>query len=215
MQDIHILLWSGGFDSTAILLSLLGNKELFPSVALVSCGLTNANNYAEDKKARETIIDLLELKTNPRFFLIEKDMEASWRGGTQATAWAWVAAMNVAYDKEATLYFGYIKGDEFWHYKHEFETSVRSLASIHSSAKVNFSYPLEWLVKKEILSWYIHHPKVFDSISWGGDTATIKAKEKEELEFIYKEMVKAKGLGEPEHDKEKSKENITNITSNS
>lgn len=189
MNKSHVLLWSGGFDSTAILLDMVARPQEFPNVHVIGCGLKNANNYEEDKAARTKICSILDIVTrsNIRYSEQELDVTASCCG-VQAPMWAWLSAINVsAYDAETTMTYGYIRGDDYWHYRPDFETAVKGLAAIHSPSKLSFYYPLEWLTKKEIVKSYVNSG-VFHAISWGGDTATTKAKEKEELEFLYKEI---------------------------
>ena len=179
-----ILLWSGGMDSTALLLRNLRT----PNLHVVGCGLVAANNYEEDKKARETIANILELNKHENItYHVIDNLPAVGISGIQSNTWAAVAPMFVdpRTDSEVTFMFGFIRYDDFWHYREYFEATVRNMVRIHSSErniKLNFSYPLEWNDKKEILMNYINFSNVFHAISWGGDTKTAKAKEKEDLE---------------------------------
>lgn len=195
-----ILLWSGGFDSTACLLSMMSNPEKFPRVRVVGCGLKGANNYVEDKEARTKIADILKLDTTSSklgshiTYWGKSELDFDIRGGIQATVWAALAALSVCRDdSDVRIVCGYIKGDDFWHYKTHFEQAVRSLVAITAdSTRVSFHYPWEWNEKKEIVNYYLHHPEVFSNISWGGDTKVVKAKEREELEFLLHELLAVK-----------------------
>ena len=192
MRASHILLWSGGFDSTAILLDMVAKPAQYPTVRVVSCELKNAANHAEDAKAKKAIIEILKLDKNLRFELIEStDFNIVAQGGGQAPIWALLTAMNVSSRDASTveLCYGYIRGDDFWHFRPEFESAARSIAKIAApEINVKFTYPLEWLTKKEFTSWYMNYPDVFDHLSWGGDTVAAKLKEKDELEFLFREL---------------------------
>lgn len=207
----HIFLWSGGFDSTAILLNMISNPDIYSDVRVIGCGLKNANNYEEDKTARKNISKILEIP-NSRITYAEQELDISANNGKcgmQAPIWAWLSAFNVenVVDKETVMVYGFIRGDDYWHYRQHFESSVTSMAKIHTDNPIiSFQYPLEWLIKKEIVSWYIQNPDVFRAISWGGDTATVKAKEREELEFLYEEILKAAKTGTIKNEEIKSKE---------
>ncbi len=191
----HILLWSGGFDSTAILLSILSNPEQFQNVRIIGCGLKNTFNYEQDKTARQKIAEILK-KSHSNFSYVEQELDLNCLCSTQMPVWACLSAINVSpLDTDTTMLYGYIRGDDFWHYRHEFETAVKAVVASYSSTKLTFGYPLEWKYKKELVSWYIHYPEVFNSISWGGDTEIVKAKEREELQFLFDALLKAKKEG--------------------
>ena len=189
----HVLLWSGGFDSTAILLDMVANPDKFQSVRLVSATVNSAN-LEEDKLAREKILKILDIEHNGRFLVYNNDLDGLHIDGAgQSFVWAFLAAGCARkFGDEVELCFGYIRGDDLWHYKHEFETAVRAMIDLKRSPdpgpKVNFYYPYEWATKKEIVCRYLNYPEVFSAISWGGDTATCKLKEKEELQFLFDQL---------------------------
>ena len=211
MKTSHILLWSGGFDSTAILLKMVGDPTAYPKVRLISCGLKNANNYKEDKEAREKIIEILKLKDNNQFEIINNELEVISCLTLQSPVWAWLSVTNISrLDSGIKLCYGFIRGDDFWHYRLPFEEAIKNMVAISADGmKLEFQYPLEWLHKKEFLKWYINFPEVFKCISWGGDTASVKLKEREDLEFTFNEMVDIKHsvLDEEKMKKKESYEN--------
>lgn len=196
MTENVILLWSGGLDSTAILLELFSNPEKYPKVLVVGVGLKNANNYKEDKEARQKIATILGLEKPGRINYIEREIDISVVSGTQSMVWALVSSMAVSQSDKPIFLYGYIRHDDFWHNRHNFEEAVKHLCQINGCRAVSFDYPLEWKTKKEIISLYINYPEVFRNISWGGDTATVKAKEKEELECLFDMLQNAKAIGQ-------------------
>lgn len=195
MSKSHILLWSGGIDSTAILINMVSRPEEYPDVRVIGCGLKNANNYEEDLRARKKIAEILSIP-NRNISYAEQELDITTaRCSTQLPMWAWLSSINVGGEADTTMVYGFIRGDDFWHSKHEFETAVKNLTATHSSSNITFSYPFEWLTKKEFVSWYLNYSEVFRSLSWGGDTVTIKAKDREELEFLYEEILKSAKMG--------------------
>jgi len=208
----HLLLWSGGFDSTAILLDMVSRPEEYTNVRVVSCGLKNAFNYEEDKKARDNIKTILDIANKPHINLKECELDINTAAGIQSSIWATLSAMNISdSDEGIVLTYGFIRGDDFWHYRHDFESAVKYLTRIHCNVTPKFSYPLEWKYKKEFVKWYLHYPSVFNALSWGGDTATTKSKEKEELEFLYYEMLASSRTG-VKSDENKEREDRSKVT---
>jgi len=203
MKNI-ILCWSGGFDSTGVLLAnleWLGQKDYAEDkLFVVSCYLENASNREEDRAARVKIKDYvynqsgLDQSILSRISFYESVLDWHSPEGSsawQSSVWAFLAGNSVILmeNSHCSVSFGYIKGDDFWHCRHEFEKIVRSIVDLNGSIKdrhsdygVYFHYPYEWSTKKDILVEYIKFPSVFGMISWGGDTESVKLKEKEDLE---------------------------------
>ena len=181
-------------DSTAILLELISDPVKYPSVRVVSCGLKNTFNYEEDKLARENIAKILNLTELKNVEYVTEEVQCGGPGGSQATVWAWLSAMyvDILDENNVELVYGYIRHDDFWHKRTQFESAVESLVKIHSAVKPTFCYPLEWKTKREVVSTYLHYPEVFRALSWGGDTRITKAKEREDLEFIFDQLQLAK-----------------------
>jgi len=196
MSMTHLLFWSGGFDSTAILLDMLTDSARYPKIRVVSYGVKAIHNCEEDKNARKAISKLLDLEKNARFEMIDFDIDYfPFISGSQAKLWACLASMFVsAVDNPLEIVFGYIKHDDFWHERPEFEAGIKNLIQFgqHCEFNVKFNYPLEWMTKKEMLSKYLGHSDVFDRLSWGGDTDTCKLKDKVDLEFIFRQMMSVK-----------------------
>jgi hypothetical protein len=183
----NVLLWSGGFDSTAILLHMYDHPEEYPCVRVMSCKCDDIPNHVEDSEGRAKIINLLKLNENPRFYLRESTMSPATFGGSQAILWTLLASMSLAENEDGKIHCGYIKGDDFWHFRPWFENAITNACKIVGST-VSFVYPHEWHTKKEMVKEYLGHKDVFESISWGGDTKTTKLKEREELEFLFGEL---------------------------
>lgn len=197
MNKRTILFWSGGLDSTALLLHMIAHPGEFPKVDVVSCEVDCTNNVKEDKQARENIVKQLDnycADWKNRFRLYENKQELRFVGHClQAAFWAFIAGTCGNHgDDQLEFYMGYINGDDFWHFRTDFEEAVRAIARVCiEKNQVSFVYPLEWKTKRELLSNYVRYPNVFHDLSWGGDTAEVKLKEKEELKAVFTLMMEA------------------------
>jgi hypothetical protein len=196
MNKRTILFWSGGLDSTALLLHMVANPDKFSRVDVVSCEVDCTNNVKEDKGAREAIIkqlDNYDKEWKQRFTIIDLKQELRFVGHCiQAALWAFVAGTSGRHNEDLEFYMGYIKGDDFWHFRTDFEDAVRSMAKVSTEQnQISFVYPWEWQTKRELLQNFVRYPNVFYDLSWGGDTAEVKLKEKDELKSIFALMVAA------------------------
>lgn len=183
-----VMLWSGGFDSTALLLHSLSST--YEKILVVTAKLGNAANVEEDARARHDILEYLRINDNrieKRYTFMNSTLDLALNGGIQSMVWAMLASMATERYENFDLQMGFIRGDDYWHYKTEFETAVRNLCSINDKTP-HFVYPLEWMYKKEFVWMYAQHPRVFDMISWAGDTQEIKLKEKEDLQLIMQQI---------------------------
>jgi hypothetical protein len=149
---------------------MVDDPKNFPHVRVVSCGLKNAANYEEDKAARAAIrTSLVESGDSMSHieFARELELDIDVYGGTQSAVWAWLAAMNVGnQDDDTTIVCGYIRGDDFWHTKSEWEWTVDYMVKLANPKGVHFMFPLEWTTKKENVAKYLKHPSVFYKLSW-------------------------------------------------
>jgi hypothetical protein len=197
MNKRTILFWSGGLDSTALLLHMVARPVEFPKVDIVSCEVDCTNNVKEDKAAREAIIkqlDNYDASWRKRFNIIDLKQELRFVGQCiQAALWAFVAGTSGQQgDDHVEFYMGYIKGDDFWHFRTDFEEAVRAIAKMGAEKnQISFVYPWEWQTKMVLLHNFVRYPNVFHELSWGGDTAEVKLKEKDALKSVFTLMVDA------------------------
>ena len=224
-MSYHILCWSGGFDSTAVLIGatrwLAEAPYINDQYYVVSCDLDATANRVEDKKARDDIkkfileSNVISPQVKDRISFYETKLE--WNSppnacSAQAPIWGFLIGNSVPVTEDPVfISFGYIKGDDFWHNRENFEKIVRSIVDWNFKWKdikpnLSFYYPVEWKTKRDLLIDYVNHREVFDLISWAGDTATVKLKEKDELLDIFNLMQNAIYVAKPITGEEKKKE---------
>lgn len=149
----NLLIWSGGMDSTACLIHLLENNEDFDTLYI---NLNNNERKAKkEKESREIIKTLISTKYNKLYIDNELQLGDIRPIGilhlTQPALWA--AAIAFYGNEYDTIVMGYIKEDNFWHHRNDFEIAVQRLYNItHLNKKIlTFWYPFEWHSKENIL----------------------------------------------------------------
>lgn len=183
----QILFWSGGFDSTAVLLHLLKTRDVSTTLVICGCNLTNAPCQSEDLEARKAIADILQLTklVNVQYTEASVTIDAPIGLGGQAQVWAYLASSAVLESVDNILTMGYIKHDDFWHFRPWFENAVTNLIQCSSdNVSITYHYPFEWFEKRALVHHYFDHPDVFGKISWAGDNGECKLKEKAEIQNV-------------------------------
>lgn len=193
-----IIVWSGGFDSTAVLLESAQDASKFDKVKVISCELKNANPECTqlDREARDRIrTNLKDIEPFNHYIWTDAskiELIGTGEGSGQASVWAHLAAMSVSINTETEIRFGYIRGDDFWHGGGYFVNAISNLCWIEGKNAPTVSYPFEWKTKKDILLTYVKYPSVFPHISWGGDAHETKLKEKDDLQKTFDLMMDAR-----------------------
>jgi len=193
-----IIVWSGGFDSTAVLLSAGADAATFDKITVISGDLANANPDCseQDRTARKNITETLHtIKPFDRYnFTTATEINISevGEGSGQSETWAFMASEAVSSEDTYTeIRFGYIRHDDFWHFRPNFENAIYNLCEMTGKHKPTIYYPYEWSLKRDILPIYVKYPFIFKEISWGGDTHEVKLKEKDDLKSVFELMLSA------------------------
>lgn len=163
--------WSGGYDSTMALLERLIEN---PTDKYILCYAELENNSLKAKnelKATAAILPILkQLYVNASFEQrIMKLSVNSWGSSSliQQRLWAFHAPeFAVDFEQVDNFVFGYILGDDYWHYRTEIETILKSSFSIASYKRTHqpqIIYPCEWFTKVDVLTKYMATP-IFKSI---------------------------------------------------
>ncbi len=180
MQEKHTIVWSGGFDSTALLLSIIiqsnGNNIMYDVVSFNSDRVACSEN---DKKARILIkgyLSKLDCFKKFNFFEIDIPSNDTYGCDGQADLWMRQSIMRLSFNNKNYLYFGYIRSDDFYHDKSKFVDMIKK----HSENNVAV-FPFEWAYKHEIISYYSLFRGLFELISWSGDDEEVKLKHKHDL----------------------------------
>lgn len=173
-----IVLFSGGCDSTLVLHNLLKESvKEYRSITALSISHCQVPANDQNKISR----DLFQIEMRKRELLGSVNFaditinningcvtEGSGGGLTQPIIWATMAMLYAR--SEDVLYFGYHKGDDFWSYRHEFETAIQNVCKICSKT-VKIEYPLQDLYKYQIIRqlkerglydncWYCEYPTI-------------------------------------------------------
>ena len=196
------VIWSGGFDSTAVILKYLIEGRV---VHTVSVSLNN-NPYQSkaEKEARKAISAILVEEFGSNLF--HSPIEVEWPELfvsnpaptlIQPPIWIYIACM-CAPTKEVA--FGWVKYDDVWHYK-EGITKLGKALDIFTENPKTLIIPFEWYKKEELLDYfYVKRPKIFHLLStseagvpWsvGSDDKSVEMRElanllREKIQNIHK-----------------------------
>ena len=184
----YILLWSGGFDSTSVLLHALQNTDI-QNLVVCGCNLSNANCQLEDLNARKAIAETLKLESLPKVTYHEAsasiDLPSCEVKTGQSQVWAYLASTLVSEKVGNVLCTGHIRYDDFWHFRPSFENAIINLIQLSNpNVDLSFYYPFEWKEKRELAHFYFEHADVFKQLSWAGDNGERKLKERSEIQNI-------------------------------
>jgi len=147
--------WSGGLDSTALVISAYSHNIPFDT-----CFFKINNNVQlqiEELKARKKILKYLKKQHSmqPHISDVISNINAiNVPSDAQLLLPALLIAtllMTVNLKLYSEIQFGYIKGDDFWHVKEHFEKMFYSGFKMTRSAEIpKITYPFEWHKKDQI-----------------------------------------------------------------
>jgi 7-cyano-7-deazaguanine synthase in queuosine biosynthesis len=156
----HLVMWSGGLDST-VLLHKLAKKHgtAAEPVRTLSVDHPQIHN-AQIRMQRAARVKFLAFAKEKGLHVQDTEIEmrssGAWMGDAaghvQPALWLGVAGAYA--EKNQTLHFGYIRGDDIWHYRHNFTTALHHTAilkGVHETALVEFD--LEWESKADVLKY--------------------------------------------------------------
>lgn len=169
----HLIVWSGGLDSTAVLLELGKNKE--DTLYTVYFNVSNNKDKAEKEIEHRKILKVLLEKQanvhiiNDTIYEYSVDARASGVAIWQPATWVFGLLSGPTLEDYDTINFGYIKGDCFWHVKEHFIKTIkhfnRLLKNNDSDISQKIRFPLEWYSKESIVESYYHiYPEIFLNI---------------------------------------------------
>lgn len=158
-EKYPLIVWSGGLDSTALVLDALHNKESFYTM-YINLG----NNKEKSKMEREARQKIIELFIGGAYGVRLEDIIVEQP--SVLTSYAifkqtliWLAGIVAALDskKISEVRMGYVEYDSFWHIKTEFVNAYESLYKLcHPELEIIplLKFPLEWKTKEEIVKKY-------------------------------------------------------------
>ena len=152
-KDIWVY-WSGGFDSTAILLALC---KTFPNKTINTFSVEHgcAGSGKADRAARIRISKELH-KRGYKISAYDVKIDNYYGNGYGLSQPVmWFSQIGHLIGRAGVICFGYIRGDDFWHYQ---EAAKLILQGYNMFKDVNATetkvlMPLEWKSKKEIIKY--------------------------------------------------------------
>ena len=162
-----LITWSGGCDSTMLLLHCLRAGDKVRTLAI------NHDQVASvpyEKKARRKLKKTL-LSHGYKFDHSEMSItkqNATSGGLAQAGIWLWAAIGSLNHGENLAM--AYIKADDIWHYYGWYHQAFTSLVAIAEKSSSSLLLPLEWYTKKTIVTelrkqclfedtWYCETPR--------------------------------------------------------
>lgn len=175
---MRIIVWSGGADSTLILTNEL-LKQPRGTVSAITLEHTQLGYEMQRKmqhKAREKYKRWVKKKHGIVFehrvvtVALAKNTESSQFVGQYGLflnhifpyavpqpsphgIHQWQSQHQGGAPESNALLFGYIKKDEFWHYKAEFKAAFISLVALTGldQSRLTLEFPLEWMTKENVI----------------------------------------------------------------
>lgn len=161
----NVVVFSGGFDSTLILVDLL-EKGFKPRLLTFQCEQFGENlHYISESAAQQKILEYLAKKydyTPSRDYIrLEGDL-IGWTGSEPALFQQpfMTSMVSIGGRNNACYHFGYHRGDDFWHSSHNILAAQEHLLAVAGQKNVMFSFPLQYLTKADIIRKlnYYHFP---------------------------------------------------------
>jgi len=171
-----IVMWSGGCDSTLILNDLAKNSSYQNPIYTVTIlnrqiGGGKDQQKMESLARKEYLIYAKSKKYHIKNIKIKLEcLNSQFSNDNQGLIQAliWICGVLPFLENDDELNFGYIRGDDFWHYKEYVINSINQSLKL-KGASVKILFPLEWENKLEIITrlkseniykytWYCENP---------------------------------------------------------
>lgn len=202
----HVVVWSGGCDSTLILASLVDKYKDDPDNPIVAISL-NTEIISEAKRKSE---ENARIRIKKKFFdkgfklvnLVVKiqlleDLDFEYKSDVAGLSqpFLWIANVLPYLGKDDIVYFGYIEGDHLWHYKSHFNWILTYAKQMLHLENISFETPLEWTTKAEVIKklksmdlyddvWTCEQPNEVDVPCGKCHTCRVLAMGEKELEMF-------------------------------
>lgn len=156
MKKAHkAIAWSGGLDSTCILLKALDN-QYFVDICIID--LKEADQYKTDKVLQKKLLPLIKSKYKQQITSVTKHKLNIYSVGSVAMSQPIIWMSLIPFLSDAPIFeFGYIRGDDFWHVRSELElifiNAIKLIRADYSN-EFKVKFPIEWYTKHDIIDWY-------------------------------------------------------------
>lgn len=166
----NLLAWSGGCDSTALLINYLNDNKQIRTFS-VSHPQISATPY--EHIARKKLKKMLEKISGNKFEHTNVKISGGeiinigCGGLPQVGAWLAHGINNLRVDED--LICGYIRTDDVWHYKSSVIDAFESHKKVVGKQDCSICFPFEWVDKREVIdtlckfgllnhTWYCEYP---------------------------------------------------------
>ena len=154
MKKVPLILWSGGLDSTYLLWDRLSNGYIV-DVLYVALSNNDSNNKREEK-ARNKLRKILDKADYSAKIRMEKyhyipEIKNNTLQLPQPLLWNEGMVLNYNKDIHTCVEIGYVKGDDFWHFRDKISEYQKLMFKVHHEVDVSIDYPLEWISKATII----------------------------------------------------------------
>lgn len=151
-KRIHVVVWSGGLDSTLVLDKVCSaNMDRCIWAHTINWDMLNDSKVKKEKEARKNYLSYAKKKGYDiahRTITVTADMGAPDLGLAQCLAWF---SYVIPYlPKKSRVYLGYHVGDDFWEKVDEVDSYVKA-ATVIGNRDVVLEYPLQFKSKYDIL----------------------------------------------------------------
>jgi len=206
-KAIHVVVWSGGMDSTLVLDRVCSaNMDRCIWAHTIIWDMLNDLKVEKEKEARRNYLSWAKKKGYDiahRTIKVTADMGAPGLGLAQCLAWF---SYVIPYLPEnSILYLGYHSGDDFWTKADDVSDYVDAAAKI-GNRKIELAYPLQFTSKCNILEefksrkipmscfWTCENPKRRNGkiVSCGKCTPCIKLKTAKYESELWRKLSKVK-----------------------
>jgi hypothetical protein len=152
----HYLLWSGGYDSTSLLVKLGKESSEDNPVHVIDCNYTNGLNKNQYEAQKLAKIKILKILRSRGYHIEEHQITVSIDGIAGANIiqpfWWITSALNVIPD-DSMLHLGYVSDDGFcsWGFKKEISEIFYSGCAIMGKKDVALLYDYKYVPKTIII----------------------------------------------------------------
>jgi len=172
MKKRPLILWSGGFDSTILLINELHKTD-------VDVLYVNLENNTRQQKREQRAIKKLKVIINDANLqgkIINEHsfgyqtIKVSKKSYTQPCLWLMASSFIANSDIHSSVKIAYVRYDDAWHYKGEMLNVYNSLNSLICQEKmVDLEFPFEWHTKSdlyEIVRDFTYIDQIMKTISY-------------------------------------------------
>ena len=157
----HAVVWSGGLDSTLILIDLI-KRGVQPTVLTFTCDTFGGLHHQEfEKSARTEILKYIAKEYSYEIPMADNiSMNYSNIGighnvfgkdGGIVQQPYMLSMLSIFSPNNTCYHMGYHKGDDFWTYSYDIISAHKHLLAVTGNKNVELSFPLQHMTKADII----------------------------------------------------------------